>query len=152
MAKYDTETYCKMMAQGLPFMDALKAAGYKTDKIESAKRQQRNLEKDTAIQHRIKELKQYYQNNPERLSPEAVATQKQQMTAEQYLTAVLNDPEQEPKMRMEAAKALLPYQESKMAQKGKKEDALDTAKNKSETGRFATLSHQTDMFEGGTIQ
>lgn len=72
----------------------------------------------------------------------------------EFLTAVFNNAEglYTPKERINAAIALLPYTEQKLAQTGKKEDALDTAKNKSETGRFATLSHQADMFEGGTIQ
>jgi len=51
-----------------------------------------------------------------------------------------------PKERINAAIALLPYTEQKLAQTGKKEDALENAKIKSESGRFATQSHQADMF------
>lgn len=51
-----------------------------------------------------------------------------------------------PKDRISAAIALLPYTEQKLAQTGKKEDALENAKIKSESGRFATQSHQADMF------
>lgn len=44
-----------------------------------------------------------------------------------------------PKERINAAIALLPYTEQKLAQTGKKEDALDNAKNKSENGAICHI-------------
>lgn len=66
----------------------------------------------------------------------------------EFLTAVFNNTEglYTPKERINAAIALLPYTEQKLAQTGKKEDAVNTAEEKSKGGRFATLSNQTDMF------
>lgn len=65
-----------------------------------------------------------------------------------FLVSVINDTsgQYSPKERIGAAIALLPYTEQKLAQTGKKEDAADNARTKSESGRFATLSNQTDMF------
>mgnify|MGYP006924738591 CR=1 FL=1 len=54
-----------------------------------------------------------------------------------------------PKERINAAIALLPYTEQKLAQTGKKEDAIDTAREKSESGRFSTMSNQLEMPMGG---
>lgn len=66
----------------------------------------------------------------------------------EYLKSVFNDRSgfYSPKEKISAAIALLPYTEQKMAQVGKKESELDNAKAKTESGRFSTLSHQTDMF------
>lgn len=71
----------------------------------------------------------------------------------EFLTAVFNNVEglYTPKERINAAIALLPYTEQKLAQTGKKEDAMDNAKAKSENGRFATLSNQADMFASETM-
>ena len=75
-------------------------------------------------------------------------------TPSEFLTAVFNNADglYTPKERINAAIALLPYTEQKLAQTGKKEDALDNAKNKSENGRFATLSNQADMFGSELLQ
>lgn len=65
----------------------------------------------------------------------------------EFLTSVFNNAEglYTPKERINAAIALLPYTEQKLAQTGKKEDAIDTAREKSESGRFSTLSNQLEM-------
>lgn len=69
----------------------------------------------------------------------------------EFLTSVFNNAEglYTPKERINAAIALLPYTEQKLAQTGKKEDAIDTAREKSESGRFSTLSNQLEMPIGG---
>ncbi len=66
----------------------------------------------------------------------------------EFLTSVFNNVDglYTPKERINAAIALLPYTEQKLAQTGKKEDAIDMAREKSESGRFSTFSNQTDMF------
>lgn len=72
----------------------------------------------------------------------------------QFLTAVFNNTDglYTPKERINAAIALLPYTEQKLAQTGKKQDEADVAKQQSEQGRFATLSHQPDMFFSELVQ
>ncbi len=80
------------------------------------------------------------------------AQMRQAPTAKQspleFLTAVFNNAEglYTPKERINAAIALLPYTEQKLAQTGKKEDVMDNARAKAENGRFSTFSNQTDMF------
>lgn len=66
----------------------------------------------------------------------------------EFLTSVFNNVDglYTPKERINAAIALLPYTEQKLAQTGKKEDAMDNARAKAENGRFSTFSNQTDMF------
>lgn len=85
--------------------------------------------------------------------PNAPNTPKYETPLE-FLTAVFNNADglYTPKERINAAIALLPYTEHKLAQTGKKEDELDNAKNKSENGRFATLSNQSDMFGSELLQ
>lgn len=91
-----------------------------------------------------------YPNAP--TTPTETAQTRQAPTTPQspleFLTSVFNNAEglYTPKERINAAIALLPYTEQKLAQTGKKEDAMENAKSKSESGRFATLSNQSDMF------
>lgn len=72
----------------------------------------------------------------------------------EFLTAVFNNVEglYTPKERINAAIALLPYTEQKLAQTGKKEGEVNNATDKSQNGRFATLSHQADMFASELLQ
>lgn|GEM_PF-1687173 len=92
-------------------------------------------------------------SQPTNTVPDAPNTPKYETPLE-FLTAVFNNANglYTPKERINAAIALLPYTEQKLAQTGKKEDALDNAKNKSENGRFATLSNQADMFGSELLQ
>ena len=92
-------------------------------------------------------------SQPTNTVPNAPQTPKYETPLE-FLTAVFNNADglYTPKERINAAIALLPYTEHKLAQTGKKEDALDNAKNKSENGRFATLSNQADMFGSELLQ
>lgn len=150
MAKKDTEIYCKMMAKGADYIDALAAAGYKVDNEDSARRQKRNLDKNSKIQSRIKELVAYYKENPERKDAPIDAmtpapTPGGKMSAREYLESVINDIEQDQKSRIQAAVALLPYEEAKIAPKGKKEGAKDTAKQATTSGKFATLGNQAEF-------
>lgn len=56
-----------------------------------------------------------------------------------FLKAVMNDVETEPKLRVFAAKELMPYHHRKLGDTGKKEDRQDAAK-KAATGRFAAAA------------
>ncbi|TDS82622.1 terminase small subunit [Comamonas sp. JUb58] len=52
-----------------------------------------------------------------------------------FLLAAMNDVELEPKLRIDAAKALMPFEFAKMGETGKK-DAKQAAAEKAGTGRF----------------
>lgn len=150
MAKKDTEIYCRCIALGMTPAQALTEAGYKTDKMDSVRRQHDNLQKRPAIQNRIKELKEYFKDNPHLAKPVTQPDDQQpvvvkELKAREYLTQVLSDVGQDPKIRMQAAIALLPYEDAKIAPKGKKEDAKDTAKAATTTGKFATLDYQPEF-------
>lgn len=69
----------------------------------------------------------------------------------EFLTSVFNNVDglYTPKERINAAIALLPYTEQKLAQTGKKEDAIDVARQKSENSPYATLSRQMEMQYSG---
>lgn len=56
-----------------------------------------------------------------------------------FLKAVMNDVETEPKLRVFAAKELMPYFHRKLGDTGKKEDRADAAK-KAASGRFAAAA------------
>lgn len=150
MAKKDTEIYCRCIALGMTPAQALTEAGYKTDKPDSVRRQHDILQKRADIQTRIKELKQYFDDNPDLAKPVTEPdTDKpvvqQELNARGYLTQVLNDIGQPPKLRLQAAVALLPYEEAKIAQTGKKEEAKNVAKTATTSGKFATMDHQADL-------
>ena len=68
----------------------------------------------------------------------------------EVLIGLMADPD--PKIALKAATALMPFMYPRVAPAGKKESAKDTAKEKTTTGRFATLSNQTSMLESAKIQ
>lgn len=59
-----------------------------------------------------------------------------------FLEEIWTDPVEDMKMRMDAAKAALPYFHGKVAEKGKKETKEDAAKAATKSGKFGTLSNQ----------
>ena len=150
MAKKDTEIYCRCIALGMTPAQALTEAGYKTDKPDSVRRQHDILQKRASIQTRIKELKQHFEDNPHLAKPitepdDAKPSVQKQLSAKEYLLQTLNDAGQEPKLRLQAAMALLPYEEAKIAPQGKKEGVKAVAKTATTSGKFATMDHQADL-------
>lgn len=158
------KAYAKHVASGMDFHTAALKAGCKNH--ESARKFVADMAKRENVQAHIAELKkvqnalgqdsQNNQNSQDELTatvPDAPNTPKYE-TPSAFLTAVFNNADglYTPKERINAAIALLPYTEHKLAQTGKKEDELDNAKNKSENGRFATLSNQSDMFGSELLQ
>ena len=158
------KAYAEHVANGMDFHTAALEAGCKNH--ESARKFVADMAKRENVQAFIAELKkvqnglgqdsQNNQNNqdePTATVPNAPQTPKYETPLE-FLTAVFNNANglYTPKERINAAIALLPYTEHKLAQTGKKEDELDNAKNKSENGRFATLSNQSDMFGSELLQ
>ena len=60
----------------------------------------------------------------------------------EFLESVYSDPVEDMALRVNAAKAALPYVHGKVAEKGKKETKAEDAKTATSTGKFATLSAQ----------
>lgn len=155
------KAYAKHVASGMDFHTAALKAGCKNH--ESARKFVADMAKRENVQAHIAELQkvqnglgqnnQNSQDEPTATVPDAPQTPKYE-TPSEFLTAVFNNADglYTPKERINAAIALLPYTEHKLAQTGKKEDELDNAKNKSENGRFATLSNQSDMFGSELLQ
>ncbi|OAV32193.1 hypothetical protein [Moraxella catarrhalis] len=155
------KAYAKHVASGMDFHTAALKAGCKNH--ESARKFVADMAKRENVQAHIAELQkvqnglgqnnQNSQDEPTATVPDAPQTPKYE-TPSEFLTAVFNNTDglYTPKERINAAIALLPYTEHKLAQTGKKEDELDNAKNKSENGRFATLSNQADMFGSELLQ
>lgn len=59
-----------------------------------------------------------------------------------YLVEVFSNEAEDPKLRLDAAKAALPYFHGKIAEKGKKETKADEAKVATLAGKYASLSSQ----------
>ncbi len=64
------------------------------------------------------------------------------------LVAIMNDIEEDPKLRLEAAKSLMPYAHKKLGDQGKKE-AGKAAAGAVATGRFAPPAPPLRMINGG---
>ena len=61
----------------------------------------------------------------------------------EYLKSVWTDESEDPKLRLDAAKAAMPYIHGKVAEKGKKETKADEAKAAAKSGgKFGTLGSQ----------
>ncbi|UZA37095.1 hypothetical protein LP090_05200 [Moraxella bovis] len=149
------ERYARLVASGMDLHTAALEAGCKNH--ESARKFVADMAKRENVQAFIAELKkvqsglgQDNQDKPTNTAQNAPHALKYETPLE-FLTAVFNNVDMlySPKDRISAAIALLPYTEQKLAQTGKKEDAIDTAREKSENGRFSTLSNQLEMPMGG---
>lgn len=149
------EAYAKNVASGMDFHTAALEAGCKSH--DSARKFVADMAKRENVQAFIAELKkvqsglgQDSQDKPTNTAQNTPHTPKYETPLE-FLTSVFNNADglYTPKERINAAIALLPYTEQKLAQTGKKEDAIDTAREKSESGRFSTMSNQLEMPMGG---
>lgn len=60
----------------------------------------------------------------------------------EFLQYIYKNPTIDRKIRIEAAKAALPYETGKIAEKGKKEQRKQVAKEATQGGKFATLENQ----------
>ena len=152
------QAYARLVASGKDLHTSALEAGCKNH--ESARKFVADMAKRENVQAFIAELKkvqnalgQDNQDEPTNTVPNTPQAPKYE-TPLGFLTAVFNNANglYTPKERINAAIALLPYTEQKLAQTGKKEDAMDNAKIKSERGRFATLSNQSDMFGSELLQ
>lgn len=152
MSKQRQELYCQYVADGMSEADAVRKAGYSV-KGSSVTIQVARLANNQAVQKRIIEIKaaklvqqsdgEPITDLPDDCNPELLKT----MSAIEFLRATFRNPANKMALRLSAAATVLPYEEAKIAPKGKKEDAVDNAKQAASTGKFATFSNQQDFFE-----
>lgn len=153
------ERYARLVASGMDLHTAALEAGCKNH--EAARKFVADMAKRENVQSLITQLKAANATTPPQMQPKEneqptwlgstagqVAPKKVKDTPLEFLVSVINDTsgQYSPKERIGAAIALLPYTEQKLAQTGKKEDAMDNARAKAENGRFSTFSNQADMF------
>ncbi|UZA15586.1 hypothetical protein LP109_07870 [Moraxella bovis] len=162
------ERYARLVASGMDLHTAALEAGCKNH--EAARKFVADMAKRENVQAFINQVRTVdaglttstdstattdigYPNAP--AAPTETAQPRQAPTAKQspleFLTSVFNNVDglYTPKERINAAIALLPYTEQKLAQTGKKEDAIDVARQKSENSPYATLSRQMEMQYSG---
>lgn len=148
------EQFARLVAGGTDELDAIKKTGYKAS---SASKQAYRMAQNMAVQNRIAELKAIYaiqksdKDSEPKQAKQAISANyetllQEKLSALDFLRSVYTDACNDMKTRIQAAMAVLPYEEAKVAQIGKKDSEKDTAKSKSEQGKFATFSHQSDMF------
>lgn len=149
------EAYCHAVADGLEPIEAVKKVGYNP---EHATRQVHRMDNNTEVQTRIAELKaikhiQAKQQQGKNVSVDKLPTNvARTVNALDFLSNTYNDAAMPMKVRVQAAVAALPYEEAKIAPKGKKEGVIEGAKGATKSGKFATLSNQTDLFPTNTTQ
>lgn len=151
MSKQRQEAYCQYVADGMSEADAVRKAGYSV-KGSSVTIQVARLANNKAVQKRIVELKaaklvreagsEPVKGLPDDSNPDLLKT----MSSIEFLRAVYRNPENKIGNRISAAAIVIPFEEAKVAPKGKKEDAIDSAKEATTSGKFATFSNQQDFF------
>lgn len=148
------ERYARLVASGKDLHTSALEAGCKNQ--ESARKFVADMAKRDNVQAFINELKTanagLVQADEQTDLSETKAVKYE--TPLEFLTSVFNNVNglYSPKERINAAIALLPYTEQKIAPTGKKEGEVNNATDKSQNGRFATLSHQADMFASELLQ
>lgn len=141
------ERYARLVASGKDLHTSALEAGCKNH--ESARKFVADMAKRDNVQAFINELKTVnaglVQANEQATPSETKAVKYE--TPLEFLASVFNNVNglYSPKERINAAIALLPYTEQKIAPTGKKEGEINNATGKSQNGRFATLSNQNDM-------
>lgn len=156
MSKQRQELYCQYVADGMSETDAVRKAGYSV-KGSSVTIQVARLANNQAVQKRIIELKaaklvqeadgEPIADLPDDCNPELLKT----MSAIEFLRATFRNPANKMAIRLSAAATVIPYEEAKVAPKGKKEGEIDGAKEATLSGKFATFSNQQDFFESQTM-
>ena len=154
--KQRQELFCQYVADGMAETDAVRKAGYST-KGSSVTIQVTRLQNNPAVQKRIVELKaarlvsesngEPVEGLPDDCNPALLKT----MTSIEFLRAVYRNPANKIGNRISAAAIVIPFEEAKVAPVGKKEGAIDDAKDKPTSGKFATFSNQQDFFETQTV-
>ena len=116
---------------------------------ETASPARSSMAKDSDVIAQIERLKCVKGvNNDVKPNPKPIVTKKDISTASErpdplkFLEEIWTDPVEDMKMRMDAAKAALPYFHGKVADKGKKATKTEDAKKAAQSGKFGTLNNQ----------
>lgn len=112
---------------GLSMTDAAIKAGCPE---KSARKAGSRLDKHPAVKAAIARL-EAAKADPRSVPPEEVTTD-----PKEHLQAILKNPLADPKLKLEAAKALLPYVHKKLGDQGKKEQQQERAGEVAGRGRF----------------
>lgn len=125
--------FAEALDKGLSNTEAAKYAGYEE---KTAAQAGSRLAKDDDIIRFREDAKE---------SVERVMLNTQDVDPMDVLLQLCNDPD--PKIALDAAKSLMPYRYAKVEASGKKETAKTNAIEATKTGRFATLSQQSDKMQ-----
>ena len=146
------EAYCQNVAEGLDDLEAMADAGYKAKNQANAERSLKNLKENEAIHNRIIELRAINLlesgESPEGETAEVVEL----VNALHFFQTVYKNPAKSMKDRISCATIAIQYEEPKPAPIGKKEQGKLDAKTATNSGRFATLNNQPDMYTSKTTQ
>ena len=144
-----TEKKKKFAHAHLDGMDNKQAAIFAGYSPETASQAGSRLAKDPDVVAHIERLKINTEVKAEtKPEPRPIITKKDIETAGsradplRFLEEIWTDPVEDMKLRMDAAKAALPYFHGKVAEKGKKETKADEAKKATQGGKFGTLGSQ----------
>ena len=146
------EAYCQNVAEGLDDLEAMADAGYKAKNQANAERSLKNLKDNEDIQNRIIELRAINLlesgESPEGETAEVVEL----VNALHFFQTIYKDRLKSMKDRISCAAIAIQYEEPKPAAIGKKEQGKLNAKTATNTGKFATLGNQPDMYTSKTTQ
>lgn len=133
--------FAEAIANGLNQKEAAIMAGYSENQAASIGSR---LMKNENVKAHVKRVEEALQARakiiPARVSATAVILDMNDPL--NYIRSVWQDEGEDPRIRLDAAKAALPYVHGKVAEKGKKETKADEAKQATSSGKFATLSAQ----------
>ncbi len=130
--------YADAIMDGESNADAAEIAGYSA--ATASQSGSRLAKDDDVIQYiKAKRLEQ------EQIEVGAVHVKRNVVDPREALIDLLNDPD--PKIVLTAASTLMPYYYAKVEASGKKETAKTNAIQATKTGRFATLSQQSDKLQ-----
>lgn len=146
------EAYCQNVAEGLDDLEAMADAGYKAKNRANAERSLKNLKENEAIQNRIVELKAISLLESGESPEGEIAEVVELVNALHFFQSVYKNPAKSMKDRISCATIAIQYEEPKPAPIGKKEQGKLDAKTATNSGRFATLNNQPDLYTSKTTQ
>lgn len=130
--------YADAIMDGETKADAAEIAGY--SKATASQAGSRLFKDEDVIQYiEAKTLER------EQVEAGTVHVKKNVVDPKERLLELLNDPD--PKISLSAASTLMPYMYARIAPAGKKEGEKQSAIEATKTGKFATLSQQSDKIQ-----
>ena len=146
------EAYCQNVAEGLDDLEAMADAGYKAKNQANAERSLKNLKDNEEIQNRIIELRAIKLLESGETVEGETAEVVELVNALHFFQTVYKDRAKPMKDRISCAAIAIQYEEPKPAAIGKKEQSKLDAKTATNTGKFATLNNQPDLYTSKTTQ